>query len=77
MLIRVIIVLKTMLKGIGTFIERKITTRGKKYKQYLIYIPKLVALDSRFPFKPGDKLFIEINGDKLIISKCNGEDLRD
>jgi len=77
MLIRVIIVLKTMLKGIGTFIERKITARGKKYKQYLIYIPKLVALDSRFPFKPGDKLFIEINNDRLIISKCESENFSD
>jgi len=53
----------------GRFIERNIVSRGKKYKQYLIYVPKLLALDSQFPFKPGDKVLIKIDGKRLIIEK--------
>jgi len=61
--------IKMVLHAVGKFIERSITSRGKKYKQYLIYIPKLLALDSQFPFKPGDKVFIRVDGKRLIIEK--------
>ncbi len=39
--------------------------KGKMY----VYIPASVRDDSQFPFKPGDKVNVSIDNDKLIIKK--------
>ncbi|RLE64742.1 MAG: hypothetical protein DRJ47_06985 [Thermoprotei archaeon] len=62
--------IKMVLEDIGRFIERKITVKGRKYSQFIIYIPRLLALDSNFPFRPGDKLLIRVQGNKLVIEKA-------
>ncbi len=61
-----------VLIGIGKFSERKTKVKGKTYVQYVIYVPKLVALDSRFPFKPGERVVIRIDVDRqrLLIEKA-------
>ena len=53
------------MKGIG----RVGWTRNKK--GYIITIPRDVALDSRFPFKRGDQVIVEIDPEnmRLIISR--------
>lgn len=35
----------------------------------LIYISKKVADDSAFPFKPGEELWVRIEGKKVVIEK--------
>jgi len=55
------------LSGVGRFSERTVTVKGKKYKQYVIFVPKLVALDSAFPFKPGDRVLIKIEGNRVVV----------
>lgn len=49
-----------VLKGEGSFQSFD----GKNW----FYIPKSVAEDSSFPFKKGDKVTIEIEEEKLVIS---------
>ncbi|MBN1861908.1 MAG: AbrB/MazE/SpoVT family DNA-binding domain-containing protein [Candidatus Thermoplasmatota archaeon] len=34
-----------------------------------VYIPASVRDDSQFPFKPGEKVLVSINNNKLIIEK--------
>ena len=36
----------------------------------MIYIPRLLASDSAYPFKIEDKVIVKIKGNKLIIEKC-------
>lgn len=56
-----------MLEGVGKFSEQPYKVRGKQYTRYVIFVPKLVALDSAFPLKPGDKVLIKVEGNKVII----------
>ena len=58
-----------MLEGVGKVINRPTKTAGKIYDKYFIYIPTSVAKDSAFPFRPGEKVVVRIEGDKLIIKK--------
>jgi len=60
---------KMVLKAIGSYRVRKIKVRGTEYRQYYIYVPKLLALDSAFPFKPGEKVLIRVDENRLIIEK--------
>ena len=58
-----------MIEGIGKVINRPTKTGGKTYDKYFIYIPASVAKDSAFPFSPGEKVIVRIEGNKLIIEK--------
>ena len=59
-----------MRKGIGTIVNRPTITGGKRYDKIFAYIPSDVAKDSNFPFKIGDRIEVEIQGEKLIITKA-------
>ena len=61
-----------MMKGIGTFINRRTKTGKKSYDRFFIYIPTEVARDGTFPFKEGDKVEVEIKGNAVIITKAKG-----
>lgn len=50
------------LQGKGTIYQH---VKGKMY----VYIPATVRDDSTFPFKPGEKVTVTIDGDKLIVKK--------
>ena len=50
------------LQGKGTIYQH---VKGKMY----VYIPAIVRDDSMFPFKPGEKVTVSINGNKLIVEK--------
>ena len=43
------------------------TTGGKKYDKYFIYVPTEVANDSHFPLGPGDLVSISVNPKRLSI----------
>ena len=49
-------------KGRGTIYQH---VKGKMY----VYIPATVRDDSTFPFTPGEKVTVSIDGDKLIVEK--------
>jgi len=51
-----------MMKGIGTFINRRTKTGKKSYDRFFIYVPTEVARDGTFPFMEGEKVEIEIKG---------------
>ena len=51
-----------VLKGKGTIYQH---VKGKMY----VYIPASVRDDSQFPFKPGEKVNVGINGSKLVVEK--------
>jgi len=53
-----------VLQGKGTIYRH---VKGKMY----VYIPANVRDDSQFPFKPGDKVVVNIKGNKLLIEKDN------
>ena len=40
-----------------------------KYRKIYAYIPADVANDSNFPFKPGDRVWVKIEGKELRIKK--------
>lgn len=50
------------LQGKGSIYQH---VKGKMY----VYIPAIVRDDSTFPFKPGEKVTISINGDMLVVKK--------
>jgi len=50
------------LQGIGSIYQH---VKGKMY----VYIPASVRDDSQFPFKPGEKIKVSIEKDKLIVEK--------
>ncbi len=47
----------------------KVVDRGNKYRKIFIYIPKEVASDTSFPFKPGEDVTVKIEGKRLVIEK--------
>jgi hypothetical protein len=59
-----------MMKGIGTFINRRTKTGKKFYDRFFIYVPTEVARDGTFPFKENDKVEVEIKDETLIIKKA-------
>ena len=50
------------IQGNGTIYQH---VKGKMY----VYIPSVVRDDSQFPFKAGEKVNSNINGNKLIVEK--------
>jgi hypothetical protein len=48
----------------------KLVDRGRDYPKLFVYISSDLAKDSAFPFKVGDELNIKIEGDNLVIRKC-------
>ena len=42
-------------------------SRGKRYIQYLIYLPRRITDDSAFPLDLSKPIMIEIEGDRLVI----------
>lgn len=59
-----------MRKGIGSIVNRPTITKGKHYDKIFVYIPSIVAKDSNFPFRIGDKIEVEISGKTIIIKKA-------
>ena len=51
-------------------IERIIKVKGRKYSQIIIYVPRSLATDSAFPFKPRDMVRLSISGKTLAIQKA-------
>ncbi len=51
-----------VLQGKGTIYQH---VKGKMY----VYIPASVRDDSQFPFKPGEKVNVAIDGKRLVIGK--------
>ena len=45
------------------------TVKGKKYSRLYLYLPSTLTNDSQFPFKPGEKVKIRIEGKKLVVEK--------
>jgi hypothetical protein len=50
------------LRGKGSIYQH---VKGKMY----VYIPATIRDDSTFPFKPGEKVVVNIDGDKLIVER--------
>jgi len=50
------------LQGKGTIYQH---VKGKMY----VYIPATVRDDSTFPFKPGEKVTVSIDGNRLVVEK--------
>jgi len=50
------------LQGKGSIYQH---VKGKMY----VYIPATVRDDSTFPFKPGEKVTVSIDGDRLSVEK--------
>jgi hypothetical protein len=59
-----------MLDSDARLIERIIKVKGRKYSQIIIYVPRGLATDSAFPFKPRDMVRISISGKTLTIQKA-------
>lgn len=57
-----VLLIRMVLKGKGSIYQH---VKGKMY----VYIPASVRDDSQFPFKPGEKVLVSINNNKLIIEK--------
>lgn len=54
---------------------RRIRTKGREYSQTYIFIPKLVATDTAFPFKEDDKVkvLIDVDRKRLIVEKSRSQ----
>lgn len=50
------------LQGKGSIYQH---VKGKMY----VYIPASVRDDSQFPFEPGEKVKVSIDGDRVIVEK--------
>jgi hypothetical protein len=37
--------------------------------QLVLYVPKAVAMDSQFPFRPGEEVLVKIEAGRLVVSK--------
>ena len=59
-----------MLEADARLVERIINVRGHKYSQIIIYVPRGLATDSAFPFKPRDMVRLSISGKTLAIQKA-------
>jgi ABC-type Mn2+/Zn2+ transport system ATPase subunit len=59
-----------MLKSDAKLTERIIHVKGRKYKQLIIYMPRSLATDSAFPFKPKEMVRISISGKLLTVEKA-------
>lgn len=51
----------------------KVVDRGTKYPKIFVYVPRIVATDTAFPFQIGEDVTVTIRNDKLIIEKMKKE----
>jgi hypothetical protein len=58
-----------MIEGIGRFVDRKPKVEGKEYFQLVLYIPRDVAKDSQFPFRPGEDVHLKLEAGRMVVSK--------
>lgn len=61
------------MEGPGKFADQKPTVKGKKYFRLVLYIPKSIAQDSQFPFRPEEVVFLKVENDKMIVSKIHNK----
>ena len=54
-------------KAVSRSGKGKIVNRGVGYPKVFVYVPKLVADDTAFPFQMGEDVTVTIEDDKLII----------
>ena len=55
---------------IRTVLEAETKIYGHKVSRTLyLRVPSRIAQDSAFPFKPGEKVIIRIEGNKLVVEK--------
>ena len=54
----------------------KVVDRGSKYPKIFVYVPRIVATDTTFPFQIGEDVKVTIEGDKLIIEKLKESNQR-
>jgi hypothetical protein len=47
----------------------KVVNRGSKYHKIFVYVPRIVATDTAFPFQIGEDVIVTIQNGKLIIEK--------
>ena len=59
-----------MRKATGKFVNHPTWTGKQLYDKFYIYVPTQVAKDGTFPFKIGDRIDVEIQGETLIITKA-------
>ena len=59
-----------MLRSDAKLTERIIQVKGRKYKQLMIYMPRSLATDSAFPFRPKEMVRISISGKMLTVEKA-------
>jgi len=59
-----------MLESDARLIERIIKVKGRQYSQIIIYVPRGLATDSAFPFKPKDMVRLSISGKELTVRKA-------
>ncbi len=60
----------SMKEGITKYSKKTALVKGHIYDSFFVYVPKNIALDSSFPFVPGDEIKIIVDGKKrLIIEK--------
>jgi ABC-type Mn2+/Zn2+ transport system ATPase subunit len=58
-----------MLESDARITERTIKVKGRKYRQLVIYVPRSLATDSAFPFRPKEMVRISILGSMLNVRK--------
>jgi hypothetical protein len=56
-------------KAVGRSGKGKVVDRGVRYPKVFVYVPKLVADDTAFPFQVGEDVTVTIEDDRLIIEK--------
>lgn len=61
-------------QGLGRIVIRYSRVGNKVYTKFFIYIPTSVAKDSSFPFKPGERVVIRIQDNKLIVEPAELEE---
>jgi hypothetical protein len=54
---------------VGRSGKGKVVDRGVRYPKVFVYVPKLVADDTAFPFQVGEDVAVTIEDGRLIIEK--------
>ncbi len=58
---------------ISTIRVHKNKSEGHYYDQWRLYIPSTLSKDNDFPFRPGQKVLIKMDKERLIIEKAPEE----
>ena len=64
-----------VLKGTTRLWESRLRIKGKRgkikeYRRFLIHVPSVIAKDSQFPFKAGQRLVISVDPKGKIVLKA-------